>query len=753
MFRRLITVVCFSLLAGSAMAQGFVLPDGPPPEDIKRHVPLQTVSQKVDVTITNGASKTTLEQVFYNNQNRQVEGTYYFPVPKGAAVSEFYLYINGEKVKGEMLAKEKARAIYEDIVRRMQDPALLEYIDAELFKARVFPIPPKGERKIELVYTQILEKTGTLYKYTYPMKNREIAVGKIKSSSIFVQLKSAVDIKSIYSPSHDIDVSRKGEKEAKISFEDSNLTPDRDFILYYGVSGKDLGLNLITYKEKGGDGYFLMMISPENNVDMTKISSKEIIFVIDVSGSMKGDKIKQAKEALKFGVGSLNGNDRFNVIPFSTEGNPFFEDLKPATKENIEASLKQIDDIYASGGTNIHEALTQAMGMFSDKNIPHLIAFLTDGLPTVGNTKPQEIIEAVRAGLDDNTRVFCFGVGYDVDPKLLDEIGSISHGTSDYVKPEENLEVRVSGYFEKINFPVLTNPSVKIGTVKTYDIYPKEVPDLFKGTQIMITGRYSGSGSSAIKLNGTMNGERKEFIFEDIFKAIDTETSFVASIWASRKIGYLLSEIKLHGENPELKDEVIRLSKEFGIVTPYTSYLVLEDTAVSPAARVNADGVNTTDRFIGESWFTVDTEKVEVQSSGFDAEFGGVPDDVEIVFGAPEPHEETERRSNEKKKIESLDSASGKESVDSSVTLKDMRESDKAEESSRAVKKVAEKTFYLLNGCWTDSSIKTEENALRIKYLSREYFDLLKAKPDLKKFFALGEKVKVMFDGKLYIVE
>ncbi len=754
MLRKLLPVLSLALLASMSFAQGFIVPDSQP-DGVKRHVPLQTVSQKVVVTINNGAAKTTLEQVFYNNHNRQVEGTYYFPVPKGAAVSEFYLYINGEKVKGEMLAKEKARAIYEDIVRRMQDPALLEYIDDDLFKARVFPIPPKGTRKIELVYSQVLETSGTLYKYIYPMKSRGKAVGKIKNSSIYIKLKSGVSLKSIYSPSHEIDVSRKGEKEAKISFEDSNYIPKNDFILYYSVSEKDLGLNLITYKEKGEDGYFLMMVSPENNVDMTKISAKEIVFVIDVSGSMKGDKIEQAKEALKFGVKSLNKGDKYNVIPFSTEGRPFFEGLKVATPGNIEASLKEIDDIYASGGTNIYEALSTALAMFSDDSVPHLVAFLTDGLPTVGNTQPKQIIKTVKEGLDENTRVFCFGVGYDVDPKLLDEIGQISGGTSDFVKPEENLEVKVSGYFDKINFPVLTNPGLKINSIKTYDIYPKELPDLFKGTQLMVTGRYRGSGSSAIRLHGLINGERKVYVFEDRFKAIDTETSFVANIWASRKIGYILSEIRLHGENKELKEEVIRLSKKFGIVTPYTSYLVLEDTAVRPNAptrgdeliingarptstKVSVDGISTTDKFLGESWFNMNNE---------------VPEQVEVVFGTPMTPQEAAKRAKEKNQLEAMRKTSGKSGVEGSVALKDMRESDKAEESSRAVKKVGEKTFYRHHGWWKDSSIKTEENAVKIKYLSKEYFELLKAKPGLKKFFALGEKVKVLFEGKIYIVE
>ncbi|MDP6504732.1 MAG: VIT domain-containing protein, partial [Planctomycetota bacterium] len=570
MFRSLITLFALVGLA-AASATGIMIPKpiGLPNLAVKSH--------RVKVSISDQVAQTHVEQVFRNHTNRQLEATFVFPLPAGASVSEFAMMMNGKRVVGEVLEKDRARQIYTDIVRRMKDPGLLEYLGSNLFKASIFPIPPRGDQKIEITYNEVVTHDTGLAEYVFPLKTGGKSSTTLDDFSVSVELKSKTPIKSVYSPTHAVDVVKKGDHEAKVSFELNQATLDRDFRLLYSVSDKDFGVNLVTHRTGGKDGYFLMMISPKAEVKKNEILPKDVCFVVDTSGSMSGKKIEQARKALQYCVNSLDKRDRFNVIRFSTDVELFQETLAKVTKKNVDAATQFVGNFAARGGTDIDLALRKALEMKTNDKRPYLVVFLTDGKPTIGTTEPKRIIDNVKQKTAKDIRTFVFGVGHDVNTHLLDQIASSSRAATQYVSPEEDIEVKVSSFFDKVNAPVLSNLKLNLGKVRAYDTYPKELPDLFKGNQLLVLARFREKGDYAIKLTGEINGKQKEFVYEGSYPEVNKENKYIPKIWANRKVGYLLDEIRLKGENKELVSEVTALGKEFGIVTPYTSYLIVED--------------------------------------------------------------------------------------------------------------------------------------------------------------------------------
>jgi Ca-activated chloride channel family protein len=687
----------------------------PRPRPLPKPEPLPVKYHRVDIEINNQVATTHVDQVFLNPYDRDMEGTYIFPLPEESAISEFAMYMDGEKVKGEILERDEARRIYEDIVRRMKDPGLLEYMGRNLFRARVFPIPAHGEKRIELTYHQTLKYDAGMISYRYPLDTERFSPKPIEEVALSVKIKSKTPIKNLYSPSHEIDI-KLDEYEAVCGFEEKNSRPDKDFILYYHVSDKDIGLNLFTYRKRPSEaGYFLMLISPGEV--KTKSMPKDIVFVLDTSGSMRGGKLKQAKDALKFCIEGLNTEDRFNIVNFATSVNPLAENLLDANKDHKDEALKFIDEFQARGGTNINDALNKALGMFSDSKRPSMLVFLTDGEPTIGVTNIEEILKNTTGANKNKTRLFVFGVGNEVNTHLLDKLADENKGTPEYVTPDENIEVKVSSFYDKISEPVLSDVEIDLGKIKTRDVYPTALPDIFKGAQLVLVGRYTEDGASAITLKGTMNGEKKEFVYEEKFPEENREFDFIPRLWATRKIGYLLSEIRFKGENRELVDEVIELSKEYGIMTPYTSFLVLEPDHDRPLSSVRP----TPRPFPQpEERMAAMKQSIEFKSEAF----------------APSTM---------------MEKSVGSDAVARSNTIMDLKEGEIAQKPQPdRVKHLGDKTFYFLDGFWVDSEYSKEMKIREIKYLSDEYFQILKDKSGLGKYLALGEKLIIVFEGECY---
>ncbi len=722
----------FALLifsGGAAYGQGVMIASEchrcPPIPRPPRPVPIPRIlnvkSVKITTKIDSQVATTKVEQVFENETPYRLEGSYFFPIPESASLSDFAIFDGDKRMSGEVMEKGKARQIYNEIVRRQIDPGLLEYVGKDLFQASVFPIEPRSTRKIELTYTQVLKNEGGTVSYRYELgSGRRIQQQPIREIAASVEVNSPIDLKNIFSPSHKISISKDGERKARLSFEGKGEDTQKDFLLYYSLSEKDFGLSLLTHREPGKDGYFLMLISPKSNISEQDRVAKDIVFVLDTSGSMSGDKMEKARAALKFGVESLAPRDRFNIISFSGEEHLMKGALIEANKEGKQIGTKFVEGLRAEGGTNINDSLVAAFKQFQSNERPSMIVFLTDGLPTVGTTDVKQIIknatDANRAGV----RLFSFGVGYDVNTNLLDKLSADNRGTSDYIEPQEDLEVKVSNFFARVNYPVLSDLKLDFGGAEIMLMYPRTLGDLFKNSQLVLIGRYKNTVNSAtVKLTGRMGTREQTFSFANqSFPGEKTDNQFLPRLWATRRVGSLLEQIRLNGENKELKDEIISLGTRHGIVTPYTSYLVTEDTN-----RISMQNMSTERR------------------REFDSLTKSAPMGQSMGAG---------RRAD-------AASPSGESAVIYSQAEKKLKESDKDDRLDSYVsniRTVGDKTFQLKNDVWSDTQFKetlTLPN-VELQFGSDEFFSLLTKEPKLAEYFSLGKKVVVVYKGKIYKV-
>jgi len=562
--------------AGLARAHGLLIPEE------KSLPPLAMLNHKVSITIEDQVAVTKVEQTFRNHTDRNLEATYVFPVPKGAAVDKFRMAVNGADVKGELVEADKARQIYTSIVRRTQDPGLLEYLGDRLFQLKVFPIAPRSDQKVTLSYTSVADRAADLVEYVYPLKTDGKATATLETFGIEAVIKSQHAVQNVYSPTHAIAVKRQSDKQVTVVFERSQGLLDKDFQLFYQLGDKDVGLTALVHRPVAADpGYFMALITPKVEMKKEYQVPRDVVLVLDTSGSMRENgKLDQAKKALNYCLNSLDKGDRFALMNFATTVNRYKDGLVDADPDRVAQAKKWVDNLDAVGGTAINDALQSALALRpSDEGRTFLIVFFTDGEPTIGETNVDKILKNTFAKNTTNTRIFTFGVGDDVNASFLDRLAEGTRAASTYVRPQEDIEVKVSALYSKISHPVLANLKLTAtGDVSLSEVYPPQLPDLFHGQQLVVLGRFTGQGASALKLTGTVGKETKEFAYDLKFpdKTNDAH-GFVEEIWARRKVGYLLDQIRANGEKPELKSEVIALAKKYGITTPYTSWLIVPD--------------------------------------------------------------------------------------------------------------------------------------------------------------------------------
>ena len=709
----LVVLILNFILPASALADGIIIPDPPvcetglcPPVVIPMDQ-LVIRYHHVTVKIKDQLAVTHVDQVFYNPNDWTIEGTYIFPIPDDAAVSGFTLWVDGQPVEGQVLDASQARQTYEEIVSSMRDPALLEYIGRSAVQARIFPIAPQGERRIELEYTQALAAEGGLVRYIYPLNTEQFSALPLESVTISVDIQSSVPIRAVYSPSHDVGVSRESDNHVTAGYEAANVLPNIDFALYYSL-GETQAFHLLTYRDPSDsadpDGFFLVLLAPRINT-IDQVIPKDLILVLDSSGSMDGEKFQQALQATRYILDNLNQNDRFNLITFNTGIDMYASGLRPAS-EAAEARA-WLGRLGAEGSTDINRALLEAAAMVDPERSTYLI-FLTDGLPTEGITDSTTILSNFAANAPENLRLFAFGVGYDVDTILLDTLSQDHHGRSTYVQPGMNLDEILSAFYSGISTPVLTNLELNFRDISTYDLYPNPMPDLFAGSQVILLGRYREGGSTDVQLTGEVNGEIQKYTFTDqVFDektGTDSQQASIPRLWATRKIGYLLNEIRLKGASQEIIDQIVHLSIRYGIVTPYTSYLVTEKAPL---------GVAEQERLANET-------------------FGQM-----LAMPTPAP--------------------SGQQAVQSAADAGAMQGAGKAPElvgeASTSVRILGPRTFVLSEGKWIDTAFDPDTmKTTKIDFLSADYFSLVASHPDLADAFALGEQVVALSDGVAYEV-
>lgn len=687
-------------------------------------IPIELTKVIAEISIKQDVAQVKLEQYFQNRSQRQLEGDYYYSLPGISQIDDFYLYINGKKTKGELLDSKKAREIYEDIVRKMKDPALLEYADYGLFKASIFPIAAGETRQIQLNYDQVVNFESGHYKFELPI--RQSGQGVIEDYQIKIKLEGNQTLANIYSPSHNVEIDRINGKEVVITFNLKHVDGSRNFVLFYSLSDSEINGSLLSFRPRTDrDGYFMFFANPAFGLKDKKAIAKDIIFVIDISGSMGGEKIEQARDALRFCINVLNENDRFEIISFSSSIRNFSGRMLIANKENKNNALYFTDNLSSNGGTNINDALLKALELKkTNDNRPTAIVFLTDGLPTEGTTNVMHIVNNVQNVSKGFIRLFNFGVGYDVNTWLIDRLAQESGGSASYVKPGEDIESAISGIFTKISSPLLTDTQIKVAGVEIYDVYPQKLPDIFKGQRVMVTGRYRKTGKAKITLSGSEEGKSRIFKYDVKFAKRESDNDFIAKLWANRKVNHLLNQIRFEGENDELVQSVKSLAEEFGIVTPYTSYLVKEQETEFAAAEMN----------ISNAPIVINKMRSQKKSQEAKGMGGQVLESLSMDYNG-------------------AGSSSGKSAVMNSLNKQALMENaEQDEEMLFTHKNVAGKSFTLKDGIWTENGVDFKSTNIKtIKFMDLEYLELTKEK-ELKKILALGNELIFEWQGQIYKV-
>jgi Ca-activated chloride channel family protein len=728
---------CLFGILSQARGDGFIIIERPvfvPPGHYP-FAPLEVTSHHVDVKIDGQVAATSIDQEFYNPNDSRLEGTYLFPVPKNAHIDKFSMEIGGKMMEAELLSADKARSIYEDVVRRMRDPALLEYAGRDVFKVRIFPIEPRSRKPIKISYTELLRSDTGAVTYSYPLNTEKFSARPIKDLSVKVEVKTTQPLASIYSPSHKVEIKRDGSNRAVVGYEAKEEKPDADFQLVFSTEARDVGLTLLTHKQDSDDGYFLLLAAP-TIASEAKPAPKDVVFVIDTSGSMAGAKLQQAQKALNFCVANLNNEDRFEIVRFSTEAEALFNKLVEATNENRKRASNFIAELKPIGGTAIADALDKALRTRTEKSErPYVVIFLTDGLPTVGPKDLDEIV--ARAKKTSDARIFSFGIGSDVNTQLLDQIAESTRAFSQYVLASEDIEVKVSNFFTRIKEPALTNPRLEFsGGVRTSKMYPAELPDLFKGDQLVLAGRYSGSGDIEAKLTGIAGGREQTFTYKVRFEDRTSANEFVPRLWATRRVGFLLDEIRIHGETSELRDEATELARRYGIVTPYTAYLIVEDedrrrvpVAQRSLQEMTADTAARSD--VAKAW-TGFKDKKEGEDGVANARsqnaFKYAEQALSAIAGAIS------------------ESNRGYAATAPGAPEKAARVTQYTQQS----KFVNGRAFFQNGKQWIDARSQNLARHQSVQFNSKEYFDLLKDHPEAAPWLALGQNVQVALGDTVY---
>jgi Ca-activated chloride channel homolog len=765
--------------------------------------PLAIRSHRVTVNVHERVAETRVVQVFRNNTDRQLEATYIFPVPQGASVSGFAMTVNGVRQEGVVLEAAEARRVYEGIVARLQDPGLVEHMGGNLFRARVFPIPPRGDQTVELRFTSTLDyQAGTLH-YRYPLRTTGQQAQTLEDFTLSATMDSRVPIRAVYSPSHRVDTTRRNDHHVTVGFGEGRAALDRDFDLYFTVADGDVGLSVLSHHPEGEDGYFLMMVSPRTEVTESEIIGKDIVFVCDTSGSMAGEKMQHARDALRAWIERLNPDDTFNILRFSTDVEQLSEAPLSASADNRARALRFVSTFEASGGTAIAPVLTQALSIPVRRGAPRTVVFLTDGMPTVGETNVQQIIQSVHDRNGSVAQIFAFGLGDDVNTTFLDLLAQQNRGGADYARSGAEMSTLLTGFYNMIAFPVLADLRLALRGADAYDVYPRDLGTLYRGGQLVVTGRYRTPGNATVALTATVahQQEPRTFDWPVTLPAHAEDNSFIPRVWATRKTGYLLDEIRLRGENPELRDSVVQLARRFGIVTPYTSYLVTE----TPQVAVPSDEESRNGNVDGDSDGVANRPMRRPVSlpTGF-----AVPDSVgrprtrdrrvptEVVAAQPSPP-----RPQSGSDFEAFQSLGGgasnmmrpaapspsvvqgtststpvglnvghsqtmatpspvRPSVDATgeagrrvaTTLRSMREAQQANTGTGNSRFVAGRAMVLRDNMWVDQSITGTPRELHIRSLSRSYFTLARLRPNLRALLSLGNAVRFRLDANRVIV-
>ena len=762
-------LIALAMAAGPTAGQGLLVDTRPdlhfrlprpiwPPRPQPSEACYRIESLEISGKLSDAVAHIQVSQTFENTGSAQLEATFVFPLPYDGAIDELTLLVDGKEYAAKLLSAKEARERYEEIVRKSRDPALLEWVGTGMFQTSVFPIPAGAKRTVTLRYTQLCRRSHGLTDFLFPLATAKYTEQPLEKFTLKLAVESSAKLKNIYSPTHAIELKRPDSRHAVVSFEAKKTIPPEDFRLFFDAADRDAAASMVSYRpEKDEDGYFLLLASPEIEPAKDKRVAKTVVFAVDRSGSMSGEKMEQAKGAARFVLNNLREGDTFNIVAYDSEIETFRPELEKFNDDTREAALGFVNGLYAGGSTNIDGALSRALGMLKDTNRPSYVIFLTDGLPTVGETGEAAIAKHAEDANEVRARVFAFGVGYDVNSRLLDKVARSGHGQSEYVRPNEDIETAVSNLYRRIGAPVMTDVELTIDVEgsKRVDgptvsrVYPGGSFDLFAGDQAVLVGRYRLPGAAKVTLSGTVNGEEEslDFAAELVDKSDDDTNSFVAKLWATRRVGEIIDELDLKGRNEELIKELVDLATKHGILTPYTSFLADDTSGVGNVEELRrgaesrlsslslAEGELGVSQRAAKEYYRAAAAPATPANGGYGgAGFGAAADRARSLDGYAESTSD------------SLAATGGR-----GVLYYDVESQQQV--VARNVIAVGRKTFFRRGDQWVDSALTDEEaaKARKIERFTREYFDLAERYgKHVAQYMSIDEPVVVKLGGEVY---
>lgn len=695
-----------------ARAQGWFDPVRPGMGSVER------VESRVRVTVDGAVATVEVDEWFLNSGERVAEGHYLYPLPSGAALSGASLYQGETELRGEVMDADEARAIYEEIVRRRADPALVEYLGEGLFRARVFPIEAGERRRITLRYSQVLQPAGESLHFRTPGALRPAEPTRDDRPNGRLRADAPVDLRMVvtpasafldpFSPSHALDIERHADTlRVRVPEAEGRIS------VFLPRSGDVVGLSVLPHRPAGEDGYVLLSLTPPPPTEAAE--PRDVVVVVDVSGSMAGRKMEQARSAVQGLLAGLNSDDRFRLVAFSNGVHRLDTEWRAADPRSLDDARRWVGDLRADGGTNIDGALEAAFEVDPGRDRLPVVVFLTDGLPTVGEQDPDRITAAAE-GRRGRYRVFAFGVGHDVDTRLLDRLSDATRGTTQYVEPGEDVERALSLLAARISHPVLTDLRIVESPVAISEWYPVHIPDVFAGETLVLLARYRGEGEGRVVIEGRRAGAARRVSTTAAFPRIHRANPGLPRLWAARKLGHLTRQLWTEGETAALVDEIRTTALRYGLPSPYTSILVEE-----PGVRV--------------------TEAL----------------DARVAPSAP-PGAAAEARARP-----APGAATGARAVRMAERSRLFRDADRADEVAALARTIevdaagkrrvaAGRVLHLDDGVWTEVGIAPDAPAVRVRRFGAAWFELLRVLPELEPAFRLGP-VALMGDGLRLIVD
>ena len=721
-------LLLISIISTQAMAGGIMIvsPAGTNWTGTQRMNPfsLNVKSLRVETTINDNIAHTVITQVFNNPTPMRLQGFFLFPVPENSIISNFQMDINGKLTKAELLDAAQARKVYEDIVRKTLDPALLEYSNSQLFKIRVFPIEPGKDKTIKISYNTVLQSENNLLSYTLPLNTQKFSAQPLKNVVIHFKIKNKNALSNVYSPTHRLDGKALDEHNWEAGFEQKEIKPNTDLKLYIQKSANQINISALGFKGDETKGFVLFSISPDFYSKQTE--AKDYIFVLDVSGSMRDEKIKQARKALQYCVKKLKSNDKFQVIKFSTFSEKMFENLVSGSEANKTNAIKKIENWEAVGGTNMEAAFKDVFSKLPQDKRKKVVVFITDGKPTIGEINETKLVNLIQKNNSQHIRIFTFGLGSDLNTHLLDKIALKTNAYHYYINQGEKIDHAIAAFFDKVIRPAISNLKFKVENATISQLTPHEIPDLFYGQSIVLVAKIDKEGQITAKLSGELNGKLVS-TSQKLSLKFGSKNEYIPQIWASMQLGYLLEQIRLHGETKELKDEIVHLAKKYGIITPYTSYLIMEDEVV------------VTHNPHPHHYPPIRVRKI-----------------LDEQFDMEEAADEYTQIQNK----------SGGNSTRSSSEIQDLKKSKGTYNSSMGQSRMLKKqnsnkvyiqnrqgrAFYKSEKGWTDTQLidTPSQKAKQIKFASKEYFKLIENNPQIGQYLSVGRKCQFVYNHQIY---